>query len=273
MSESEVILLFNLDDTNKSEFVSATNVWGSKVCLDREQVPENSVVLSRYASLPFYSFFEDVLELKNSTLTHPYSDYEYISEMKWYEDLKRSTPTTWFTLDDVPDNLDSGYIVKGLTYSRKYDWNRSMYAKDFSSLLGVVARLKNDPLLGGSLVFREYVPLKSYGTQQSGLPLTEEWRCFFVGDTLISSGFYWSTYEGAIDYNELPPEGLSVVMEAASTVVGATKSAHIFYTIDVAQTMEGKWIVIELNEGSQAGLSSIDANHFYTKLKEAFYGK
>jgi len=41
-----------------------------------------------------------------------------------------------------------------------------------------------------------------------------------------------------------------------------------FYTLDVAQTASGEWIVIELNDGSMAGLSCIEPDVFYQSLAD-----
>jgi hypothetical protein len=44
-----------------------------------------------------------------------------------------------------------------------------------------------------------------------------------------------------------------------------------FYVVDVAQTEKGDWIVIELNDGQQSGLSDNSPVALYRWLLEAVY--
>jgi hypothetical protein len=39
-----------------------------------------------------------------------------------------------------------------------------------------------------------------------------------------------------------------------------------FFVLDMALTQDGRWIVIEVNDGSQSGISCIDPEAFYKNL-------
>lgn len=41
-----------------------------------------------------------------------------------------------------------------------------------------------------------------------------------------------------------------------------------FYVLDIAQKEDGNWVLVEVNEGQQAGLSAIDPTLFYSSLLE-----
>ena len=42
-----------------------------------------------------------------------------------------------------------------------------------------------------------------------------------------------------------------------------------FFVMDIARTAEGKWIIIELNDGQQSGLSNVDPEELYSNLAKA----
>jgi hypothetical protein len=46
-----------------------------------------------------------------------------------------------------------------------------------------------------------------------------------------------------------------------------------FWVFDVARKINGDWIVVELNDGQQAGLSDIDPERFYRVLKQRLVAK
>lgn len=47
----------------------------------------------------------------------------------------------------------------------------------------------------------------------------------------------------------------------------ATVSPHInFFVMDVARTEDGKWLLIELNDGQMSGLSENNPEVLYSKL-------
>jgi hypothetical protein len=48
----------------------------------------------------------------------------------------------------------------------------------------------------------------------------------------------------------------------------ARVAKHIrFWVVDVARTASGEWLVIELNDGAQSGLSEIEPAAFYRELR------
>ena len=267
---TDVYVQFRLEDRTKTEYVPFVDVWKDQALLDRNKIPENALIISRYSCMPYYEALESEVAQQGSRLVTSVDDHQFLSEMQWYDCLSDLTPTTWFDLDEVEDT-EHGYVVKGRTYSRKFQWTTHMRAKNRQELWEVVDRCERDLLLrNGGLAIREFVPLKTYGTQPNGLPMTEEWRCFFAGTTPVASGFYWSEAEIANEREEIPDEAQQVAQEVADRLNGQLQSDDALLAIDVAQTTAGKWILIEVNNGSMSGLSTIDAQHFYTRLKEVY---
>ena len=113
------------------------------------------------------------------------------------------------------------------------------------------------PDLAEGLVFREYVELEPLGAHgRSGMPLTKEYRIFYLDGEPLSCSPYWE--EG--DYaGTLPP------VEEFAEIARSVRSR--FFTMDVARRRSGEWIIIELGDGQVAGLPErADVGAFYTSL-------
>ncbi|MFA5999451.1 MAG: ATP-grasp domain-containing protein [Candidatus Paceibacterota bacterium] len=239
------------------------------MCIDwktnRSEIPEDSIVWGRYSVLPFYHELEKDLATKGSRLINSHEQHLYVADMRnWYPDLVEFTPKTWFEgWNKIPD--DKSYVLKGLTNSRKHQWNRMMFAPTKDDVRDIAGRLLDDSLISQQgIAVREYVPLvKLEDSIYNGLPISNEWRCFFYKDILIQYGFYWSFSDKRPEYNDLPTEAMDLLAKVKEIV-----SPNInFWVVDIAFTQDKKWIVIELNDGQMAGLSCIEPYKFYKFLK------
>jgi hypothetical protein len=157
---------------------------------------------------------------------------------------------------------DVPLIVKDYVKSQKHRWKEACFipsARDPEAVRRVTARfieLQDDGLCGG-LVFREFVELEPLTTHsKSGMPLTKEFRIFFLDGQPLLTVEYWE--EG--DYrDELPPGDLFL------DVAARVKSR--LFTMDVARRTDGRWIVMELGDGQVAGLPDrLDPHRFYEAL-------
>ncbi len=154
-------------------------------------------------------------------------------------------------------------VIKDWVKSQKHRWHEACFiprADDLAQAERVVRRfleLQGEFLVGG-VVLREFLDLKSVGTHpQSGLPLTAEWRVF----VLEGRPFFVAPYWDGADYHDLQPD-LDFIRERAKTIPSC------FFSLDVAQTKGGEWIVIEVGDGQVSGLPSTDlAPAFYEALK------
>src|SRR5262249_38888618 len=159
--------------------------------------------------------------------------------------------TVWLPPDSAPD-LDAitrllqpfgerPVIVKDYVKSRKHEWAEACYipsASDRKAVEAVVQRfleLQGDQLNAG-LVFREYVELQTVGAHsKSGMPLSREFRLFFLDGELILGSEYWE--EG--EYGRTPPPA-GLFHEVARRVNSR------FFTMDIAQRTDGEWLIVEL---------------------------
>jgi hypothetical protein len=216
--------------------------------------------------LPFYRELENDLYENRSFLINSYRQHRWIANFQWYDDLRPYTPTSWFD-HNFHEAPEGAFVVKGRTNSRKYSWATHMFARDKSQALRVAGRLAQDSMIGEQgLVYRKYEPLETLEEGLNGLPFSNEWRFFFLGSEMVAGGFYWSSADAGIlrRHRDVPEDAMLFACKVASV---AARHAN-FFVLDVAKTQEGQWILIEVNDGQMSGLSEIDPEAFYKRLKE-----
>lgn len=248
----------------KDEYVAAQKYF--KVVNYFTDLPRDSLVIPRYSALPFNKdFCQEVLNLGSTTI-NSYREHSYVADIKnWYEDLKEFTPETWFKLEDVP-NMGS-FVLKGNTNSKKHLWNTHMFASNREDVNTVYSELHKDSLVGYQDIYvRRYVPLLELDKGLNDLPISEEYRFFILRGEVIASGFYWSSFLSELPKGVTPD---AVPQDFLQNVIDRVGDSITFWVVDIARTAEGRWIVIELNDGQQSGLSSIDPDLFYKRLKNA----
>lgn len=151
---------------------------------------------------------------------------------------------------------DSPIIVKDYVKSLKHYWKEACFIPDASNkehVKSVVSRfveLQGNSLNKG-LVFRKYESLEFLAEHsQSGMPLTLEYRLFFLNNALVQTFQYWD--EG--DYSGTEPE-INEFLDIAKSVESN------FFTMDIAKKENGEWIILELGDAQVAGLPD-NANKF-----------
>lgn len=235
----------------------------------RSQIPYNRIVVGRYAVLPFYKELE--LDLPPSCkLINSYEQHKYVADLNnWYADLKDLTPKTWFSLMDFKTDWNKqdsdSYVLKGLTNSRKFLWGTHMFASTIKDVDDVYCRLMDDTMISEQgICIRQFIPFKNYGKDMQKMPVTKEFRVFILNGQILSKGFYWSNH---IDDIEEKPSADEIPEEFLQDIIQKTKGKVNFFTVDVAQDINDKWWVVELNDGQMAGLSCIDLDEFYSNMK------
>ena len=159
---------------------------------------------------------------------------------------------------------DGPVIVKDFVKSRKHEWAEACFipsASDCEAVERVVGRfleLQGDNLAEG-LVFREFVEFEPVGVHpRSGMPLTEEYRSFWLDGSLVFWSPYWD--EGTYGSSEPP-------WDRFSAVAAAVKSR--FFTMDLAKQRNGDWMIVELGDAQVSGLPrTSDADGFYEAVGE-----
>lgn len=222
-----------------------------------------------------YQQLYEVLLQKNIRLINSPEEYRHCHYLPAsYEKIKDITPLTrWLPIDPPVDWEavlaavevfgDGPIIVKDFVKSEKHHWEEACFiprASDQQKLQSVVnsfLELRGEGLNEG-LVFRQYEELEFLTMHsQSGMPLTMEFRIFFVNRQVSQVCQYWG--EGA--YGDSRP-ALTPFIERAQNIQSN------FFTMDIAKKKNGEWIIMELGDGQVAGLpSQTDCLQFYQSLK------
>jgi hypothetical protein len=141
-------------------------------------------------------------------------------------------------------------FLRDYAKSEKHYWTQACYipsASDSEAVQGVVSRflqLRGKQLEGG-LVFREYVEFKTIAENSlNKMPMIKEYRLFFLDGAALTSLHYWKTENQAEE--DAPPSKLFADI--------ARQVQSRFFTIDVAQTNTGEWMILDLGDGQVAGL-------------------
>jgi hypothetical protein len=259
---SEPIILFRGGRELEEEKVSAKKYFN--VIANRSQC-KNQLVIPRYSALPYYRELEEDLNYNGCKLINSYEQHRWIANFDYYRDLKSYTPETWSS-DEWPTSLYEGPVVlKGKTNSLKGRWNTHMYARDREVAHRVACNLLADSMIGEQdVIYRKYVPLKTFEYGIGGMPFSNEWRFFYLGTRLLSYGYYWSIADDLVS-PKITQEGIDLANAVAKI---AAKNVN-FFVVDVAETAAGNWIMIELNDGSMSGLSENNPDTFYENLSKA----
>ncbi len=160
---------------------------------------------------------------------------------------------------------DRPIIVKDFVKSQKHYWNEACFIPSAASQPDVervthrFIELQDNQLNGG-LVYREFVKLASLGVHpRSGMPLSLEYRAFLLNGVMVSLDPYW---DGDVGVHEKP--------DRAWIESIAQRISSPFLTIDVAQRLDGRWVVMEVGDGQVSGLPNrCTAAEFYSELAAA----
>jgi hypothetical protein len=223
-----------------------------------------------------YERLYSALASRGLTLINEPANYKYCHYLpEWYPALKHCTPKTiWIDknelsgdfIDLLMTNLSlfasKPIIVKDYVKSEKHRWREACFiphASNRDEVARVVTKflqLRGSNLEGG-LVFREFVEFKSLAIHsKSAMPLTLEYRLVVRNGKIVHWFNYWEegSYEGMV-----PP------IERFAEIATLPKSN--FFTMDIAQTITGEWLVVELGDAQVAGLpENIAAIDFYSNI-------
>lgn len=223
---------------------------------------KKGLVVGRLSSFGDYNTLYESLSLLGIRLINTPSEFNYIRDFEYYQDIKEYTPKTW-NYNEFGDAPQGCYVVRGKWKSCKDNWKDLMFAHTKNEAYYIAGQLNYDSVIGKTgIIMREYVPLKKLEEGINKFPFVNEYRVFCYKKRILSWGF---NFDGVCDQEPLglSPDGLDLAQKVA-TIIGDKCS---YYTIDVAEREAGGWIVVELNEGQCSGISGNDPSILYNQLK------
>ncbi|PSK90695.1 ATP-grasp domain-containing protein [Taibaiella chishuiensis] len=223
-----------------------------------------------------YTLLYVALKAKNYFLVNTPQQYRHCHYLPdSLERIKDLTPATVFEKLEDENSIsrligkaavfgDRPVVVKDFVKSEKHDWARACFvprASDTAALRQVIDTLLQlrGKYLNEGLVIREFMDLSPLTLHtKSGMPLTEEYRLFFLQKQLLGIYNYWE--EGG--YRPGLPD--TTIFEAIAQKIDSN-----FFTMDIARKTDGAFIIMELGDGQVAGLpEATDIPLFYHTLKK-----
>ena len=263
------IELFSFEDLTENKISSALRF------IKNIENPETAIYRGWMLKPRIYEILYNELKSRNLVLINSPQEYQLCHHFpESYEIIKDITPKSIFLLfdekfsfDELHEKLtvfgDAPLILKDYVKSRKHEWNEACFISSASNKTEVEKVVKRFVELQGEdlnegLVFRKFIEFKPLANHsKSGMPLTKEFRLFYLKGELIFTSEYWE--EGDYSGTDLPKY---LFREVAKNV----KSN--FFTMDVAQKTDGNWMIVELGDGQVAGLpEKSNENLFYEALK------
>lgn len=193
-------------------------------------------------------------------LVHDPEEHLRCSELpRWYRLLADLTPRSlWF--DEVPNAREVGQMlgwpifVKGARQTSRH--RRSLSIINGPEAFETAMRsYRNDPILRWQrIVCREYVPLRPVEDRweiPDRIPNSFEFRTFWWRGRLAGFGPYWQSGRSYRPTEAERAEAIAVAREAALRIGTA------FPVIDIAQAADGRWLVVECNDGQESGYAGV----------------
>lgn len=216
-------------------------------------------VVARIGPVTDYDSFYNALLVQDITLIHTPEEHNRCSLIShWYVLLDEFTPRTKVyhelpSASQVESDFGWPVFVKGERQTSKHKASTSIIrnAAQFETLLET---WKTDPILHWQkMVCREFIPLEHVETTAADrIPASKEFRLFYWKKQRAGWGRYW--YENA--FYTLDAAQQQEVFELADRI--AERVNVTFLAIDIARTANGKWILIEINDGQESGCAGAD---------------
>lgn len=263
------VLLMNFDELTRG------NVQTALRKIPVFETPEKAIYRGWMLTESQYEAFYQGLLSKNISLMHDTKMYLHTHYFpNSYPIIQDYTPKSVIIplekgeihFEKIFDSLrvfgSKALIIKDFVKSEKHDWYTACYipAADNQEVVRKITRnflsLRGD-FLNKGLVYREFVKL-AHLTQhtKSEMPLAQEYRLFYFNQNLLCYAEYWE--EG--DYSPEVPD-----FKPFNAIASKVKSS--FFSMDIAKTEKGEWIIMELGDGQVSGLpENLDAEIFYKRL-------
>jgi hypothetical protein len=237
-------------------------------------IPKGSLVVPRYRAIPFGDLLEREVVANGSTLVNTYHQHRNLADSSAWLHLLGELTAPAYGIQDLPHLPEGEWFVKGETNSLKNRWSQACYAPTTKDLITVVNNFQADTFLGNQrVVIKPFVHFRQLENAAgeaifslSGQPIWNERRVFVLDGQVISEGFYWTTFENEASEYSMAKLSPAKFTEALNEAIARVAHLARFMVIDLAELPGGEWQVIELNDGSMAGLSGNDPQTLWVNL-------
>jgi hypothetical protein len=216
-----------------------------------------------------YRRFQEALLARGYRLVSSAAQYAEVTYFpNYYPKIREFSPAAVWT--DTPDSYrawsmsrklgDGPFVIKDHIKSAKHFWHEACFVpqasgrEHFERIAENLKTEQGDSFHRGFVV-KQFVPLRSCGEGPREYPVCEEYRLFFWKRQLLIASHYHRQPEKPVDWS--PFVDLAQRFDAP------------FFTMDVAQTEAGTWIVVDMGAGECSSLPpSLEPAKFYRRLAE-----
>jgi len=216
-----------------------------------------------------YRHFHDALSAHGYSLVSAPAHYAEVTYFpNYYPKIRDCSPAAVWT--DTPDIFlawtrartlgDGPFVIKDHIKSAKHRWHEACFVskcagrETFESVAENLRTEQGKSFFRGFVV-KQYVPLRSRGDSPREYPLCEEYRLFFWKRQLLIASHYHRQPENPVDWSPF--------------IELAQRFDAPFFSMDVAQTETGEWIMVDIGAGECPSLPpSLDPTRFYRRLAE-----
>lgn len=226
-------------------------------CRTPYELPSRMPGIARIGALEDYdAFYRDSAE-QGIDLVHTPADHERCTLLpSWYPLIESDTPRSrWYpsvpSLAEIESHFDFPVFLKGARQTSKHAAAASIIRTPAE--FAEAARIfRSDPILHWQeFVCRELIELRAVAGGADGkIPASFEFRTFWWRGQLAGAGPYWYEADPYRWTDSERADALAVARRAANAL------ACTFLVVDVAQTADGRWIVIECNDGMESGYAA-----------------
>jgi hypothetical protein len=226
-------------------------------------------LIARIGAIDDYNNAYAKLLEKGIRLLHSPEEHSRSSQLSgWYNLIEEFTPRSRLyasipTVAQVQEDFAWPVFVKGDRQTSQHQKSLSIIrnSEDYQT---VAANYQADRILHWQpMVVRELVALRCVeDADPNRIPSSFEFRTFWWKGECVGTGRYW--WQGRrYDWNEDERRsGLAVAEQAAKRVNVP------FLVIDLAMTDDGRWIVIECNDGQESGYAGVSPLGLWTRIIE-----
>lgn len=166
--------------------------------------------------------------------------------------------------DAAAAQLGLPVFVRGAVQSRKSRGWKACVAETAEELRSLCRHLLElDNRSRGRVIVRKLVKLRHSRTSAEGFPFGREYRVFMYASGVLGYGYYW---EGDDPNKALTSDEERVVLKLAAEA--ARRVATPYIAVDIGQTENGDWIVIETGDAQFSGVSQTPLLPLWNKLSQ-----